>query len=182
MSRLCGFYLLCLAAPSAIWAQPSGGGIAFTGSVRARVYFWDWFTPASGTNNYQYSGNLFRLGLSQSRDAWDWSAEFAVPVLLGLPANATGSGAQQGALGLGANYLSANSGSQNTAMIFPKQLFCPLPRLGRQRSPHSANRTLRVPRRQRGASQERHPGRRETRPRHPAPDRQFRILRRRPQL
>ena len=99
------------------------GGITFTGSLRSRVYLWDWFQPTSGNNAYQYSGNLLRLGISQNRESWDWDAEFAVPFLLGLPANATGTGPQQGALGLGANYLSANSGSQNTAMIFPKQLF-----------------------------------------------------------
>src|SRR5215471_2223886 len=99
------------------------GGIAFTGSLRSRLYGWDWFEPASGNNSYAYSGNLLRFGFSQSRDTWDWNAEFGVPFLLGLPGNATGTGPQQGALGLGANYLAANSGRQNTAMIFPKQLF-----------------------------------------------------------
>src|SRR6266853_411887 len=99
------------------------GGLTVSGSLRSRVYFWDWFQPTAGNNNYQYSGNTFRIGFSQNRDTWDWNAEFAVPFLLGLPANATGTGAQQGALGLGANYLAANGGSQNTAMIFPKQLY-----------------------------------------------------------
>jgi hypothetical protein len=99
------------------------GTVTVSGSLRSRVYFWDWFQPAAGNNDYQYSGNLFRIGLSQSHDTWDWKAEFAVPFLLGLPSNATGTGANQGALGLGSNYVSANSGSQNTAMIFPKQLY-----------------------------------------------------------
>ena len=99
------------------------GGVTFSGSVRTRLYDWDWFQPATGDNSYAYSGSIFRLGLSQSRDSWDWNAEFAVPVLLGLPAGPTGTGPQQGALGLGANYLSANSGSRNAAMIFPKQLY-----------------------------------------------------------
>jgi hypothetical protein len=106
------------------------GDLTLSGSVRSRVYFWDWFQPAAGENQYQYSGSLFRIGLSQSRDAWDWNAEFAVPVLLGLPANATGTGPQQGALGLGANYLSANTGSRNAAMVFPKQLYFRLHGLG----------------------------------------------------
>src|SRR5262249_21763881 len=39
------------------------------------------------------------------------------------PANATGTGPQQGALGFGANYVTANQGSQNVAMIFPRQLY-----------------------------------------------------------
>ncbi|HLK66640.1 MAG TPA: alginate export family protein [Bryobacteraceae bacterium] len=106
------------------------GGITFSGSLRARLYAWDWFQPTSGENSYQYSGNLLRLGLSQSRDTWDWNAEFAVPFLLGLPNNATGTGPQQGALGLGANYFTANTASQNTAMIFPKQLYVRLDGLG----------------------------------------------------
>ncbi|HEV3202647.1 MAG TPA: alginate export family protein [Bryobacteraceae bacterium] len=106
------------------------GGITVTGSLRSRLYFWDWFQPAAGNNTYQYSGNLFRIGLSQSRDTWDWNAEFAVPFLLGLPSTATGTGPQQGALGLGANYFSANSASRNTAMIFPKQLYLRFDGLG----------------------------------------------------
>ena len=76
------------------------GSLTVMGSLRSRVYFWDWFQPTAGNNNYQYSGNTFRIGLSQNRDTWDWNAEFAVPFLLGLPANATGTGANQGALGL----------------------------------------------------------------------------------
>ncbi len=116
-----------VAATACLHAQDAApikiGGVTFTGSVRSRLYDWDWFQPAGGDNSYAYSGSIFRVGLSQSRDSWDWNAEFAIPVLLGLPASPTGTGAQQGALGLGANYLSANSGNQNAAMIFPKQLY-----------------------------------------------------------
>lgn len=106
------------------------GGITVTGSLRARLYDWDWFQPAAGNNNYAYSGNILRIGLSESLDTWDWNAEFAVPFLLGLPSNSTGTGPQQGALGLGANYVAANGGSRNTAMIFPKQLYVRFDGLG----------------------------------------------------
>ena len=99
------------------------GDVTVSGSLRSRVYFWDWFQPSSGNNAYDYSGDILRLGFSQNRDTWDWNAEFAVPFLVGLPANATGTGPQQGGLGLGSNYVAANNGSQNTAMIFPKQLY-----------------------------------------------------------
>jgi len=99
------------------------GGITVSGSIRTRLYGWDWFQPVSGNNNYEYFSTLLRVGLSQKRDTWDWNAEFAVPLLLGLPSNATGTGPQQGALGLGANYFAANGNSQNAAMIFPKQLY-----------------------------------------------------------
>jgi hypothetical protein len=117
-----------------VYGQPAAGGpgaakpikigdVTISGSLRSRLYAWDWFQPTSGNNSYAYSGNLLRLGFSQKRETWEWNAEFAVPFLLGLPANATGTGANQGALGLGANYLAANGGSRNTAMIFPKQLY-----------------------------------------------------------
>lgn len=46
-----------------------------------------------------------------------------MPFLLGLPANSTGTGTNQGALGLDANYAAANPEAQNTTMIFPKQLY-----------------------------------------------------------
>jgi hypothetical protein len=127
---------LFLFAPFTLVAQTAApdpiklGGVTVSGSLRARAYFWDWFQPDAGNNNYQYSGNLFRIGFSQKHDNWDWNAEFAVPFLLGLPSGATGAGPQQGALGLGSNYISANSGSRNTAMFFPKQLFVRLDGLG----------------------------------------------------
>jgi len=99
------------------------GGVTVTGSLRSRFYGWDWFQPAGGDNIYAYSGNLLRVGFSQSREKWDWNAEFAVPFILGLPASPNGTGPQQGALGFGSNYLTANSRSQNATMFFPKQLY-----------------------------------------------------------
>ena len=98
------------------------GNVTFSGSLRSRLYAWDWFQPAAGNNEYVYSGNLLRFGFSQNSDTWDWNAEFAVPFLLGLPANAAG--------GLGANYAAANPGRQNTAMVFPKQLYVRLHNFG----------------------------------------------------
>lgn len=98
------------------------GKITFSGSLRARPEAWDWFQPSSGDNQYVYSGNLLRFGFSQNRETWDWNAEFAVPFLLGLPANPIGPGTQ-GALGFGANYLTANGRDQNTAMLFAKQVY-----------------------------------------------------------
>ena len=106
------------------------GDVTVSGSLRSRGYFWDWYQPASGENQYQYSGNILRLAFSENRDTWDWKAEFAVPFLLGLPSNATGTGPQQGALGLGSIYFAANAGRQNATMIFPKQLFVRFDRLG----------------------------------------------------
>jgi hypothetical protein len=132
--------LLALAGAAAQNVQPAGsfdpikiGGITVSGSLRSRVYGWDWFQPDSGDNAYAYTGNILRIGLSQAREGWDWSAEFAVPFLLGLPANAIGPGTQ-GPLGLGANYFTSNDRQQNTAMIFPKQLYLRFTNLGGSRA------------------------------------------------
>ena len=115
-------------APSA--ADPVKiGDITVTGTLRSRVYVWNWFQAPTGENQYAYSGNYLRLNFAEKRSGWDWDAEFAVPFLLGLPATATDP-APQGALGLGANYFSANGGQRNTAMIFPRQLFVRFDQLG----------------------------------------------------
>ncbi len=105
------------------------GGVTFTGSLRSRLYVWDWFAAAKGENQYEYSGNLLRLNFAQKLSSWDWDAEFAVPFLLGLPAGATDP-TPQGALGLGSNYYTANGGRQNAAMIVPKQLYVRFDGLG----------------------------------------------------
>lgn len=130
------FAVLCAQAQNAATAAAPDaikiGGITVSGSLRSRVYGWGWFRADSGDNSYAYSGSLVRIALSQSHEAWDWTAEFATPVLLGLPSNSVAPGTQ-GALGLGANYLSANDGSRNSAMIFPKQLYVRFTRLGGSR-------------------------------------------------
>jgi hypothetical protein len=105
------------------------GDVTVTGSLRARSEIWDWFQPDSGDNAYAYSGNIFRIGFSQYISKLDWNVEFAAPVLLGLPANPFGPGAQ-GQLGLGANYSAANNRAQNAAMIFPKQAYIRWKKLG----------------------------------------------------
>jgi len=115
---------------TALAADSQLGNVNFSGSLRTRVYGWDWFAASSGDNHYVFSGSILRLGISQNRGGWNWNAEFALPMLLGLPANATGTGSQQGALGFGGNYFTANGGSQNAAMIFPKQLYIRFNSLG----------------------------------------------------
>src|SRR5262249_54524322 len=89
--------------------------------------------PDSGENRYPFSGSILRVGFSQSRETWDWNAEFAVPFLLGLPSNSFGPGTQ-GALGLGANYLTSNDRNTNTAMLFPKQLYVRITQFGANKS------------------------------------------------
>ena len=97
------------------------GSVTFSGNIRERYEVWDWF-PAKGQNFYSYSGTLMRFALSQKRQNFDWTLEFAVPVLLGLPERAVDP-APQGQLGLGAAYYAANNKNQFAAFIFPKQAF-----------------------------------------------------------
>src|SRR4051794_17457418 len=118
-------------------------GITITGSLRSRVEAFDWFQPDAtsgpGSNNaYAYSGNIFRISFAQRRETWDWNAEFAVPMLYGLPSNSVAPGAQ-GALGPGAQYWTGNQRSTNAAMIFPKQLYVRFNRMW-----GSANHSLRL--------------------------------------
>ena len=105
------------------------GDLTFSGSIRTRLYVWNWFQPATGESQYEYPAALIRFGVSEKRNGWDWNAEFAAPILLGLPAGATDA-APQGALGLGSNYYGANGNHRNSAMIFPKQLFFRFDSLG----------------------------------------------------
>ncbi len=100
-----------------------------TGSLRSRIYGWDWFEASAGDNQYVYSGNLLRLNFSAKRKTWSWDAELAAPVLLGLPDNATAP-APQGALGLGSNYYAANGNSRYSGMVFAKQLYVRFSGLG----------------------------------------------------
>jgi hypothetical protein len=95
------------------------GSVIVTGSVRTRTEMWDWY-EGSGDNAYAFHGSIFRLSFLQSKKRWEWGAELAAPVLLGLPERAVAPGAQ-GAMGLGANYYTANHRNRNAAVVFPKQ-------------------------------------------------------------
>ncbi len=114
-----------LFAQGATSAPVEIGGVSVSGSVRTRIESWDWF-GSNPNGTYTYSGSLFRLALRQSRKARDWQFEVALPVLLGLPTQAIGSGPQ----GLGANYFTANSDSTTAAMPFVKQAFVGFKDLG----------------------------------------------------
>ena len=105
---------------------------------------------------YSYSGSILRLGLAENRDTWGWTAEFAAPVLLGLPSKAIGTGPQEGALGFGGTYFTANNSRQNTAMIFPKQFYLRFNARGRQQGAQATARQVRVLGRQRSCACECH--------------------------
>ena len=113
----CGTYVRAQSDPPPLQI----GSVTFSGSIRERYEVWDWF-PAKGQDFYSYSGTLMRFALSQKRQNFDWTVEFAVPVLLGVPDRAVDP-APQGQLGLGAAYFAANDKNQFAAFIFPKQAF-----------------------------------------------------------
>jgi hypothetical protein len=126
--------LLIVIATTAVFGQSADqpmklGDVTVTGTLRLRAYSWDWFQSASGNNAYGYSGNLLRVNFAEKLKNWDWDAELAAPVLLGMPDDAT-AGAPQGALGLGSNYFSANGNSRYSAMVFAKQLYVRFKGLG----------------------------------------------------
>ncbi len=107
---------------TATQAQPIQiGSVTFSGSIRERVEFWDWF-GGKGESNYAFSGTLAQFALSQTSTGFEWKVDFAVPALLGLPSKAVVT-APQGQLGLGGSYFAANSSQRYAAFIFPKQAY-----------------------------------------------------------
>jgi hypothetical protein len=95
------------------------GSVTVQGSIRTRVEGWQWF-EGLGNSDYVFSGSLLRLSFSHVSPTLDWRFEIAAPILLGLPDDPVGPGAQ-GQLGLGASYYVANHQSRNAAMTLPVQ-------------------------------------------------------------
>ncbi len=108
------------------------GSVTVHGSIRTRVYGWDWFQYPPYENSYAYPGTLLRLSFSQQQEAFDWNFELGAPILLGLPNDAVAP-APRGQLGLGAAYFASNDNSRNTAMVFPKQAYLRFKHLGGSR-------------------------------------------------
>jgi hypothetical protein len=101
---------------------PKKSVVDVTATWRGRGEFYNWFDqdPAE-RGNYAFGASTLRLGVGQKRAKWDWLAELEQPSLFNLPKDAT-LAAPQGALGLGANYYSANT-DQNSAFVFLKQAY-----------------------------------------------------------
>jgi hypothetical protein len=105
---MAGFSILVLVFGNQLCRAQSGpeplklGSVTAQGSVRSRVEGWRWFEEQSNSD-YAFSGSFLRLMLSHPSDRFDWQLELEAPILLGLPSDALGPGAQ-GQLGLGATY------------------------------------------------------------------------------
>src|SRR5215831_16363165 len=100
--------LAVLAIALAAMAEPAAAQVSVSGSFRTRVELWDWF-PGNASNYYRYSGSILRFNLRESRRSFDWQLDLALPVVLGLPADAIAP-APQGQLGFGGSYYAANGG------------------------------------------------------------------------
>src|SRR4029079_18908582 len=101
---------------------PKKSVVDVTATWRCRGEFYNWFDQDPGERgNYAFGASTLRLGVGQKRAKWDWLAEIYQPSLFNLPKDAT-LAAPQGALGLGANYYSANT-DQNSAFVFLKQAY-----------------------------------------------------------
>jgi hypothetical protein len=100
--------------------QPNAGtGVASTLSIRTRVEGWNWFGVVAG-DDYVYGHLLLRAGLMQQRERFGWRLEFAAPIVVGAPSDAT--------QGHGASYYRANGQRRAVATLFPRQAFVTLGR------------------------------------------------------
>jgi hypothetical protein len=95
-----------------------------SGSIRSRVESWDWFEPAEAgsavDDHYTFLGSYVRLSLAKTFGPAEFVAEASIPVLLGLPAQAS-LPAPQGQLGHGASYRDANG--ERVAFAFVRQAY-----------------------------------------------------------
>ena len=104
------------AKPATTIAPVKIGSVTLTGSIRARSESWDWFETEKADPTYTFGAVQVRLGIGQTKEAYEWLVEGEAPILFGLPDNAVAP-APQGQLGLGGTYFAAN-GTKNATAIF----------------------------------------------------------------
>lgn len=114
--------ICCVSASAQTDTSPRIGPITVSGTEMERYEFWNFFQGATGQNNYGFSGTLLQLALSQNGEGYDWTLDFAAPILLGLPNQAV-KPSPLGQLGLGGAYYAANGNSTQAAGFFAKQAF-----------------------------------------------------------
>lgn len=96
---------------------------------RTRTEGWEWFQGNTGNSDYPFFDSLFRIGVGQTRERYDWFVEGEMVQILGLPNDAVVP-APQGQLGLGGTYYAANSNQVNNTGGFLKQAFINFKHLG----------------------------------------------------
>jgi hypothetical protein len=105
------------------------GPLEVSGSWRVRTEGWNWFQGSTGENDYALGHSLFRIGIGQDGDEFEWKFEAAQDAIFGLPTMAVVA-APQGQLGLGGTYFASNGNGQNNANGFVKQAYFRLKKLG----------------------------------------------------
>ena len=78
------------ATPAASADSPAGSSRTTNFFVyeRARGDAWDWFAAPPYHNEYRYLQSLFRAGITQRVNRWDWELEMAQAAVLDVPSNA----------------------------------------------------------------------------------------------
>jgi hypothetical protein len=90
---------------------------------RARLDAWDWFAAPPDKNEYRYLQSLFRAGIMQRIDNWDWQLEMEQATVVDAPANSVSAVTPQGQLGLGGTYYASSGNNSYPAAAFLKQAF-----------------------------------------------------------
>ncbi len=108
-------------APASSALVTRGAPVTLSASLRVRAESWDWF-DAGAAGEYSYAHALARVAAARATGRWQWRLEAAVPVLMGLPDDAT-LPAPAGQLGLGSTLYAANDSKRNVTGVFVKQAF-----------------------------------------------------------
>ncbi len=101
--------------------------VNFYGLYRFRIEDWNWFPTSKANGAYTFETSVLRLGVTRSSSLIDLTLELQQPTIIGIPHNASGSGAI-GNLGYGPSYYAANH--NQSAGLFIKQLFARFKQLG----------------------------------------------------
>ena len=103
--------LLLAALPRVAEETKTSSPIKVSGSFRSRFKVWNWFDNPT-TDPYAFSGDTFQRNFQQTRGAWMWDLDLAVPILLGLPESGGGHGLK---------YYNNNHKQTVAGMVFAKQ-------------------------------------------------------------
>ena len=90
---------------------------------RARLDAWQWFAAPPQKSTYRYGQSLFRFGLTQQVNQWDWEFEMAQTAVIDVPSDSVSPVTAKGQLGLGGSYYVAGGDNSEPIAAFAKQAF-----------------------------------------------------------
>jgi hypothetical protein len=90
---------------------------------RARVDAWKWFAAPPDRDEYRYLQSLFRAGVTQRVNRWDWELEMEQAAVVDTPSNSVSPVTAQGQLGFGGTYYASNGNNSYPAAASFKQGF-----------------------------------------------------------